>query len=444
MELNRPAVAALGNSRTSGGWLPTVELCLRALPAVPESWIISSSLRLADHIMPAGTSRASVARGSDARDALGQGPVRYTGFAMISVHRRMSSAALSALAGVLVGCGTPGPPQPPSLNLPSRVTDLQATRAGDQVSLSWTNPQRSTDRLPLRDAINVTICRQVGEGDCVPTGGRMVRAPGSAGGFTETLPPDLSSGAPRPLAYYVDLSNSRGRSQGHSNRAVVVAGAPPAPVTGLTAEVRKTGVVLRWTPDAGQAAVRLERRLLTPPPAGPAHPDLLAPPPEPEVQRLIVEGGSASGRAIDRSIRLGETYEYRAQRVSRVRAGGETFEIDGAFSPPLRVAALDIFLPAVPSGLVAVAVPGGNGAGAAIDLSWQPAAEADVAGYRVYRREGDGEWQRISPEAPVVEPAFHDIGVEPGHPYTYAVTAVDRSGHESARSAPAKETVPAR
>jgi fibronectin type 3 domain-containing protein len=86
--------------------------------------------------------------------------------------------------------------------------------------------------------------------------------------------------------------------------------------------------------------------------------------------------------------------------------------------------------------------PDGNGTPAAIDLSWQPVMEADMAGFIVYRREGSSEWQRISPVEPVIGPAFHDAHVEPGHTYIYAVSAIDKSGHESARSAEAQETVP--
>jgi fibronectin type 3 domain-containing protein len=106
------------------------------------------------------------------------------------------------------------------------------------------------------------------------------------------------------------------------------------------------------------------------------------------------------------------------------------------------VEALDIFPPAVPTALAAVATSGENGVETAIDLSWQPDTEADLAGYAVYRREGDGLWQRISPSLPLVPPAFHDAHVQPGHSYRYAVTAIDQGGHESARSAEAEETVP--
>ena len=95
-----------------------------------------------------------------------------------------------------------------------------------------------------------------------------------------------------------------------------------------------------------------------------------------------------------------------------------------------------------------MATSGENGAGPAIDLSWLPGAEADLAGYIVYRRERDtsgpaAAWQRISPAQPVVGPGFHDSNVQPGHTYIYTVTAIDQSGHESARSNEASDTVPA-
>ena len=131
-----------------------------------------------------------------------------------------------------------------------------------------------------------------------------------------------------------------------------------------------------------------------------------------------------------------------AQRVARVKVDGAVLELDGAFTQPVRVDAADVFPPAVPTGLAAVALAGENGGPPAIDLSWQPDTEADLAGYVVYRREGTGDWQRISPEQPVVGPAFHDAHVQAGHTYRYAVSAVDQSGHESVRSAQAEETVP--
>ncbi len=352
----------------------------------------------------------------------------------------MWAVLAGALAAEIAGCGTPGAPQPPSLDLPDRVTNLAATRSGNQVSLTWTMPKKNTDKLLLKGTVDVRMCRKEDAGPCDSANGPLMLAPGAAGSFTDTLPPALASGAPRKLSYFVELKNRSGRSAGLSNAAMVAAGQAPAPVTELTAEVRKAGVVLRWTLDEKDLAVRLHRKLLNPPAAKP-HQGMLAPSPEPLKEDLLVEAGS-HGRALDKGVRFGETYEYKAQRVAQVEADGQKLELDGEFSSPMRVEVKDVFPPEIPTGLAAVASEGENGAGATIDLSWQPGTEADLAGYIVYRREDDGGWQPVSPRQPLVGPAFHDAQVLAGHTYHYAVSAVDQGGHESARSVEAQETVP--
>lgn len=359
------------------------------------------------------------------------------------LQARVGGAALAAgLVILLSGCGTPGAPQPPSLNLPDRVGDLAGARAGDQVTLSWTMPKRNTDRTLIKGEVPVRVCRRESEaGVCEAAGPDQMTAPGASGTYTDRLPAALTAGAARPVSYFVELRNSNGRSAGLSNAATVLAGAAPEPIAGLKAEVRKQGVVLSWTANGENTAVRLERRLLTPAPKteqrGP-----LAPLPEAEKQDLLVESNS-EGRAIDKTVRFDERYEYRAQRVTRIEASGKTLELDGAFSEPVQVEVKDVFPPAVPTGLVAVATVGENGTGPAIDLSWQPVTDTDVAGYVVYRREGGGDWVRVSSSTPMVQPAFHDGQVKAGSMYQYAVSAVDKTGHESAKSAEAQETVPA-
>jgi hypothetical protein len=378
----------------------------------------------------------------------------------MNLASRLGWAALSALSAAALlatGCGTPGAPLPPSLKLPDPVRDLAATRTGNQVSLTWTMPKKNTDKMLLKANLPVRVCRREDPGTCAPAAGPLL-APGSSGAFTDTLPPALASGPPRPLTYFIELNNRNGRSAGLSNAAQVLAGEAPAPVAGLAAQMRKEGVVLRWTPDGEKAAIRLHRKLLTPQPnaesAATPKPrqGLLAPPPEPLEQSLLVDSGAQSDqsaqsldRALDKDIRFGQVYEYRAQRVARVTAGSQTLELAGELSAPVRVETVDIFPPAVPTGLAAVATAGENGAEPAIDLNWQPVTETDLAGYQVYRREAGGAngiWQRISPAQPFVAPAFHDNQVQPGHTYSYAVSAIDRGGHESARSAETEETMP--
>jgi hypothetical protein len=370
---------------------------------------------------------------------------------------RRAALVAAPLFALLAGCGTPGAPQPPSLNLPDRVTDLSATRNGNQVALTWTMPRRNTDKLPLKGIVTVRVCRHEGsEGPssagmsgganaCAPAG-ELELAPGQTGSFAETLPFSLSSGPPRPLNYFVELTNRKARSAGLSNPAPVLAGEAPPPVSGLAAELRRDGVVLRWDPDHSTAAIRLQRTLLTPssPESNPVmpHTSPLAATPGPDEQNLMVE--ASAGVALDKNIALGNTYQYRAQRVLRESAEGKTLDLNGELSPPIRVQALDVFPPAVPKGLVAVATAGDRTAGTlpSIDLSWQPNTEPDLAGYEVYRREDTTPWQRISGDQPVIGPAFHDAQVLPGHTYRYGVSAVDKDGHESSRSDEAQDTVP--
>jgi hypothetical protein len=377
-----------------------------------------------------------------------------------------AAALPTALIATLLasGCGTPGAPLPPSLKLPDPVTDLAAARTGNQVSLSWTMPKKNTDKMLLKGSIPVRICRRESTEACAAVPEKLALAPAAEGKFTETLPPTLATGPARPLTYFVELTNARGRSAGLSNSAQVLAGEAPSAVVGLTAQVRKQGVVLEWKPDAESEpatdiVIRLQRTLLTPKPPAKAEPGTLPPPVEPLEQNLLVDSGGkstksggATERTLDQSIRVGEAYEYRAQRVARVTVSGEsqdgktTLELAGPLSDPVRVEAIDIFPPAVPTGLAAVATAADAtttpSTGPSIDLSWQPVTDADLAGYVVYRREAGSGWERISAAQPVVGPGFHDPNVQPGITYHYTVSAIDQSGHESARSGEAEETVP--
>jgi hypothetical protein len=357
---------------------------------------------------------------------------------------------MAGIAGIwlssLAGCGTPGAPLPPSLNLPVAVSDLAASRTGNQIALTWTMPRRNTDKLLLKEKVSVRVCRQTAASAC-ETAGELLVAPATKGAFAETLPAPMAAGEPRALRYFVELKNAHGRSAGLSNAAMVLAGQAPAPIEGLSAEMRKDGVALHW--NAGNAAgrettVRLHRTLLTPPAQEKSKDQnsLLAPAPESVEQNLFIKAADArGGRTLDASIRLGQTYEYRAQRVAHISVEGKTLELAGEFSTPVRIATLSAFPPAVPSGLAAVASQGENGA--SIDLSWQPDTELDLTGYIVYRREAEGAWKRLT-DKPSPAPAFHDAEVQPGRSYRYAVSAVGQNGHESARSAETQESVPER
>jgi len=83
--------------------------------------------------------------------------------------------------------------------------------------------------------------------------------------------------------------------------------------------------------------------------------------------------------------------------------------------------------PGVPSGLMASADDG------SVTLDWADGVEADLAGYRVYRRAADGTWP-AAPTASVTASTWSDGGRANGTEYAYRVTAVDAAGNESAPS----------
>jgi hypothetical protein len=356
-----------------------------------------------------------------------------------------ATIAAFAAASALAGCGMPGAPLPPSLNLPVPVNDLSAVRTGGQVALTWTMPAKTTDKVLLKGSITVRVCRNESASQRCSVATTLQLDPKSDASFTDTLPSQLAAGPPRVLNYFVELINRKGRSAGLSNSAAILAGEAPPAIENLTAQMRKDGVLLHWASapaESSPVAVRLVRRLLTPP-AKKSNQGPLAQPTEPIEQTLLVEAAPPTDHALDNNIHFGETYEYRAQRVARVTVGGSTLELAGPLSPPLRIDAINVFPPSAPKSLAAVATTGENGSGPAIDLSWLPGAESNLAGYIVYRRESaDAAWQRISPAQPVVGPGYHDPNVQPGHTYSYAVTAIDQDGLESTRSAEASDTVP--
>jgi hypothetical protein len=163
-----------------------------------------------------------------------------------------------------------------------------------------------------------------------------------------------------------------------------------------------------------------------------------------------------AGGTIDLTAQIGYGYRYTMQRVRSMALGGQTLEVRSVPSSEVTVAMRDVFPPEAPVGLVAV--PGfagepsvGQSAGLAveqaqrpaIDLSWEPNLEPRIAGYRVYRRDVDGEapgvWRRLGSEI-VPMAAYRDLSVVAGRRYAYRVTAVDATGNESEQSDEVVET----
>jgi hypothetical protein len=308
--------------------------------------------------------------------------------------------------------------------MPRVTTDKVALKGPQRAHFCW-----------VQSAVAVkpsTPCEAAGDGRF---------APAKPADFSLQLPAELVSGAPHAVGFYVELENPAGKTAGRSNLALVAAGMAPVAVTGFGAEAQAEGVVLHWDKASSAAGLvlRIHRDLVKA--AGAAKPGETQAAAPPEQRTLEVNlDAEDPGEALDRDATLDHTWRYTAERVQHVDVDRQVLEIAGDVSAAVTLDAKDVFPPQVPHGLAAVA----DAQAHAIDLSWMPDSEADVAGYIVFRRDvtARGAAERISGPKPMVAPSFNDTAVVPGHRYGYAVSAVDRDGNESARSDEVEEELP--
>jgi hypothetical protein len=371
---------------------------------------------------------------------------------------------------VLVSCGTPSAPIPPSLELVKVVTDLHAARKGDRVYLAWTVPTRTTERLPVRHRGPTRICRSLGADirDCsspvaevpaarFPPPGSEPQKMGEPGpeveaNYVDTVPPAMQAQNPTAQIHYaVAVLNESGRSAGLSNQ-VSVPSAPTLPPPGhFTAKVGNEGVMLLWKcpPDAAadRANPTLEHRLRiyrreqgqktdTKISEGNFADCALGQP----AAQVSDEHASRLPQFLDQTFEWEKRYDYRATVLTVVSEPGKSeLEVEGEDTPVVQVYAHDIFPPSVPAGLQAVF----SGARQApfVDLIWSPDSEADLAGYNIFRHEAVSQPVRLN-STPVKTPAYRDTEVQSGKRYFYSVSAVDERNNESARSEEASEQVP--
>lgn len=359
------------------------------------------------------------------------------------------------LLGVGVGCGTPGAPMPPSLDLPRPVEDLQASRRGDVVTLSWTLPQETTDQTAVRKFGVTRVCRVINQehmAGCVP----VIEVPPPAGANAgqggaqeekqvvtarDTVPPEAK--APDGFAVYaVEVENGRGRSAGLSNQVKV----PLAPISQpeflSEARVLADAVVFEAkitlsSLDPSQERFRLNRQE-----KGSGQQVTAS-----EVPRPLsgTPGEAISLELRDESFEWEKAYDYTVTAIATEKlSGGKSAQFESDPTPALTLTPHDVFAPAKPGGLQAVYSGILQGGGNFIDLTWNANSERDLAGYNVYRRE-----QQVPASAAtkinstlLITPSFRDQNIQKGMTYIYSVSAVDVRNNESERSVETSEVVP--
>lgn len=361
---------------------------------------------------------------------------------------RLKLIGVLLAVGAWAGCGAPGAPQPPSLELPRTVQDLTPTRKGDKVTLTWTVPTETTDGQNVRRSKigPAQVCRAVGEFPmryCMQFAGEILAAqiplskPGDKAQrltFTDRLSPQIEQEHPTEfVSYAVSMLNWRGRSAGLSNQVRVPLAPTIAPPAEIKAGVTVDAIVLTWT-GAPHEHPNTDLR----------HVYRIYRAQEPAKIRVVIGevqlNTNLEGRFEDRSFEWERTYYYHVTPVTLVMQNGQKIaEVEGEDSPEVKVTAHDVFPPAQPGGLQAVF--SGPGQKPFIDLTWAPNTEADLAGYNVYRHEQGQAAVKINDEL-VKTPAYRDERVEAGRTYFYSVSATDVRGNESARSEEASEKVP--
>lgn len=362
---------------------------------------------------------------------------------MLTRIHLVTTLAVCLLCGA-AGCGSPGVPMPPSLQLPNRVNDLAAIRKGDRVVLTWTEPTETTDRQRLRRLGLTVICRAVGEYpmmSCAQTVAQLRpqdlhSAPAARGRAAQVVFEDVLSAqmqsASQFATYAIEVQNTQGKSAGLSNQMRLPLAPAVSSATEVRAEVTPDAVILRWTaasPPSASPSLGFFYRVFRKEANAPEY-SLL--------QEIPLKAGTQTFS--DHGFEWEHSYDYKVTGLTRLQSSGaEAVEFEGADSRIVPVFPHDIFPPAVPTGIQAVF--SGVGQKPFIDLTWAPDTEADLAGYNVFRGEPGGPMSQINPQL-LKAPSYRDENVLPGNRYQYAVNAVDVRGNQSGRSEVATESVP--
>jgi hypothetical protein len=271
-----------------------------------------------------------------------------------------------------------------------------------------------------REAANVRVAeqaffREAKRVDVLEVSAIAERTRGATVVYRDPLGPLLSAGKPpRSLAYAVVSVRRGGERSPLSNIVTVSPDVPPGPpaITSVTPEEGR--ICLEWVAPATDllgrpAAVggyRVYRRTL----------------PEEEYAAPL------NADPVAETVYVDTTAPYGGRHVYTVRAtlAGKP-KVEGVPAPEAGVDYRDVFAPAAPSRLDAL--PEGN----LVRLIWEPVPTADLAGYLVFRAEGDGAPARLTAQ-PVTDTFFSDTAVVAGRRYRYTVVAIDTAGNASAPS----------
>jgi hypothetical protein len=344
---------------------------------------------------------------------------------------------------LLASCGSPGDPRAPVPAVPVAITDLAAQQSGESVLLTCTVPQLTIEGERLESLPEVEIYRafvpRSAPADKPVSARRIYTVPAALVEtflrdgrmqFADKIPPaDLARHAGEQAVYMVRTRVSKRLASADSNFAAARIYPVAQPIGDVAANVTASAIELRWSPpecSSSGASIALGGYRIY-------RGELTAEQPDAEKASLTLLGIAPAAEYRDAQFEFGKTYVYRVRSVAQ-------YELDAVESELSNIAqahAKDIFPPAPPQNLVVIPVAAAGETPAHFELSWSIGAETDLAGYNVYRAEVDAADTRpVKRNRELLPtPTFRDMSVAAGKGYTYSVTAVDRSGNESAPGA---------
>jgi hypothetical protein len=347
------------------------------------------------------------------------------------------SAALSLALLAALACGKQGPPAPPLRAVPAPTHDLTVVQQGPRLLLSFSYPTVTPAGTAL-EGISAVEIWQVSrpaspEGKANPLDPRELNAAAKLQQKLEgadltaatdgdrinvLLPlPEIPAGA-SPLAQYfaVRTFGKEGDRSDLSNVASLVPKAPPAAPERVGVTARADGVLVEWSGVEGATAgYNIYRRSSRDRAHG----------------KPLHTAGAQERSWLDNTARFGESYIYTVTALSQQEP-----IVESAITSEHEVVYQDRFAPPPPSELVALAEP------ARVRLVWRASEADDLAGYIVYRREGDtGDFTRVTAQ-PLEAAEYIDTAVQSGRSYSYRVTAIDQTGNESAPGGEVRAAVP--
>ena len=355
---------------------------------------------------------------------------------------RHLAAPLLLAAALAAGCGRKIAPEAPLLVIPARPEPLEVTQEEGDVVLRFPFPSRTVQGTPLTNLTRVTVWRELVP---APAGARAPEPPKEAaererqeklfrqraeairdlpresldevtvGSEIVVRDPMLPLFVEKRLGrvllrYGVTATRDRKRVSPLSPLVTIAPKVPPAEPIALSATVEEGRVCLEWLPPEGMldgtapasvAAYAVYRRE------------------EGEEAYDAWIGVAPRPPYVDAGVAPGKRYLYTV----RAAPAADLPPVLGPAADEVVADTRDVFPPPVPSGLLVLAEERGT------RLVWNPVLARDLAAYRVWSRDRGGEWTRLADG--LTDPAFYDVGAPPGR--TYAVTAVDSAGNESAK-----------